>query len=121
MSTKRLSEKLLRFKAVCILVVSILFSIGLFGDDATISMVDQGEKFYKFGCMVAREVLKTNTGAEFDRLGNLKPECDPKKVIPRDIAKASKWVYNKVKKAVTKYGKSEMKKDKENPYRKKFY
>jgi hypothetical protein len=118
MKTKKMSEMLLRF-AVVVLVLSVLLSFGLSADEETIKMVNQGEKFYKAVCLLAREFFPNTVGGEFDRLGNLKPECDPKKVIPRDIAKAVKWGAEKVEKAIEKYGEKRLKEDTENPWKNK--
>ncbi len=94
---------------VFVVMLCVLMSWSVYCDDATIKAMDKGEAFYKAGCMIARELFGTNTGAEFDRLGNLRPECDPKKVIPKTICAGVKKVAKEVNKVVTKYGERKVK------------
>jgi len=105
------------------LVVAVLglVSFGLFADEDTISKMDQGDAFYKVGCLVARELFGTNTGAEFDKLGNLKDEFNVEKQVTDAVIKGVEWVAEKVEKSVTEFGAREAEKAKNNQPSKSLY
>ena len=101
-------------------VITILsfISFGMFADDATISMVNQGEKFYHASCLIARDLGITTVGGEYDENGALKPECDPKKVLPREAIKAAKWAAKKIVKTLTEIGERKVKEELESSKKK---
>lgn len=88
-------------KVSMILVILVMVSSFMVADTPTISKIKSGEAGYEAGCAAGR-ALGLNVCGELDKNGTLKPECNPKKVIPKTIINAAKKVIKKVKNAITK-------------------
>jgi hypothetical protein len=98
-----------------VIAVLVLVSPILVADTPTISKIKSGQAGYEAGCNVARS-LGLNVCGEYDRLGRLKPEYDPKRVIPKEIKKAAKKVWGTVKKAWNNHCKREFEKAQKKNY-----